>query len=125
MARIITKPIVAIFCDASIGDVCFSRFIHPDHCAQIIGDGNECVAQWAKANKIDYIDYKPNYKVFQEHAISARNKDMIDSVDFVIAFWDNKGADIPQALRYAATINRPYLCHSIIDLKQRSSDTFS
>lgn len=115
-----SKPIVAIIGSRSINNINLSLFIDSFHCGQIISGGANGVdtiaKNWAKANKIEYIEYKPNYKIFKNRAPLVRDEDMVNAADIIIAFWNGQSTGTLYTLRYAIKIGRPYICHLIIDL---------
>lgn len=117
MAKITTKPIVAIIGSRTIKTVNFSRFINKDHVAQIVSGGangvDKLAEDWAKQNRIDFVEFKPNYKIYGKRAPLVRDEEIIDYCDVVIAFWDKKSSGTLYTLQYATKMNRPIYLHII------------
>lgn len=115
-----SKPIIAIIGSRSINNINLGLFTDPSHCGQIIsGDANgvDTIAKnWAAANKIEYVEYKSNYKIYGNRAPLVRDEEMVNAADIIIAFWNGKSTGTLYTLRYAIKTNRPYICHLIIDL---------
>lgn len=117
MAKIISKPIVAIIGSRTIKSVNFNRFINKDHVAQIVSGGangvDKLAEQWAKQNRIDFVEFKPNYKIYGKRAPLVRDEEMVDYCDAVIAFWDGKSPGTLYTLKYATKNKRPIYLHMI------------
>lgn len=79
------KPIVCICGSNKIDYIDLDRFINPSSVGQIISE--ELYAKdWAYAHNIEYLSFKPNYRVFKDTALLERDKDMIKHCDVVIIF---------------------------------------
>lgn len=116
----ITKPIVGILASRSITNLNISDFINPEHCAEIVCGGESAVdtlsKQFAKSNKIEYVEFKPNYDLYDIDARLIRDKDIIDFIDAAIVFWDGEDRNIIEAISYADKIGCQYILHQIDDL---------
>lgn len=114
------KPIVCINGSRSITNVNLSLFINSNHVGCIVtggAHGIDTIAEhWAKANKIEWVCYLPQWDIFGKSAGIMRNKDMVNFCDILISFWDGKSLETKQTLKYAQEIGRPYICHLIRDL---------
>lgn len=117
MFKITTKPIVAIIGSRTIDSVNFNYFIDKQDIAQIVSGGAQGVdtaaAQWAKQNRIDYIEFKPNYKVFGKRAPLERDKDIVNYCDIIHSFWDGKSSGTLFTMEYATKLGRPIYLHII------------
>lgn len=117
MFKITTKPIVAIIGSNSIDSVNFNYFINKKEIAQIVGGGAQgvdlAVIEWAIQNRIDYVEFKPNYKIFGEKALLERDKDIIKYCDIIHSFWDGKSAETLFTMQYATKLERPIYLHLI------------
>lgn len=113
-----SKPIVCICGSCAIDYVDLDRYINPNHCGEIISGkafGIENLAkQWAYKYKLEYIDFQPNYEIWNEKALLERDKDMILFCDVVIVFWDGKSLDMINVFKYAQKLNRQLIIHKII-----------
>ena len=47
-----------------------------------------CAEQFAKAHKLNFIKYEPDYKRFGKHAPLIRNRKIVEEADMVLAVWD-------------------------------------
>ena len=68
---------------------------------------------WAKANNLETIIYKPNYKVYGKRAPLVRDEEMVEFADIVIAFWDGKSKGTLYTVNYAKKIGRKVIVHLI------------
>lgn len=120
MPHDITKPIVLICGSRSIKDLNISRYIRPQSCGAIVHGGaigiDTIADSWAKANNIETIIYKPNYKVYGKRAPLVRDEEMVDFADVVIAFWDGKSNGTAYTFNYARKKNRKVIIHLIQEL---------
>lgn len=57
--------------------------------------------KWAIENNVERLIFKPNYDLFGRKAPLIRNKEIIDNVDYVIAFWDGESRGTMYAVNYA------------------------
>lgn len=117
MPHDITKPIVLICGSRSIKNLQMSRYIRSESCAAIVHGaaiGVDTIADsWAKANNLETVIYKPNYKVYGKRAPLVRDKEMVDFCDVVIAFWDGKSRGTKYTFDYAKKIGRKVIVHLI------------
>ena len=115
-----SKPIVTIIGSRSITALNLSLYIDPNHCGTIItggATGVDTIAEnWAKANKLEYLVFKPNYNPCGKKAPLVRDEDMVKACDIVIAFWDGKSHGTAYTLKYCEEIGRKYICHLVNDL---------
>jgi hypothetical protein len=58
----------------------------------------------------------PQWDIYGKRAGMIRNQEMVDFCDILISFWDGKSTGTLQAINYAKSINRPYICHLVLDL---------
>ena len=63
-------------------------------------------AQYAKQHKIDYLEFKPDWKKYGRGAGPIRNREIVDAADVVIAFWDGKSKGTKSGLDYAKRKNK-------------------
>ena len=117
MPHNITKPVVLICGSRSIKNLQISRYIRPESCAAIVHGGamgTDAIADsWAKANSLETVIYKPNYKVYGKRAPLVRDKEMVDFCDVVIAFCDGKSRGTKYTSDYAKKIGRKVIIHLI------------
>lgn len=117
MFKITTKPIIAIIGSRTINSVNFNRFINKDHVAEVISGGangvDKAAEQWAKQNKIDFLEFKPNYKIYGKRAPLVRDEEIVNYCDAIIAFWDQQSPGTLYTLKYATKLNRPIYLHII------------
>ena len=85
-----SKPIVAICGSSNIDYIDLDKYINPSHVGEIVSGeslGIDAIARdWAFKNKIEYIEYKPNFDIWGEDAVFERDKDMIQFADIAIIF---------------------------------------
>jgi predicted Rossmann fold nucleotide-binding protein DprA/Smf involved in DNA uptake len=62
--------------------------------------------QYALENSIETLVIKPDWKRFNQGAGLIRNKQIVDSSDIVIAFWDAKSKGTAHAIEYAKKQNK-------------------
>lgn len=117
MPHNITKPIVLICGSRSIKNLQISRYIRPSSCGAIVSGGavgvDSVADSWAKANNLETIIYKPNYKVYGKRAPLVRDEEMVEFADIVIAFWDGKSKGTLYTVNYAKKIGRKVIVHLI------------
>ncbi len=77
--------------------------------------------EYARANKIPYKEFLPNYTVYGKTAPLVRNKDIIDNADYILAFWDGKSKGTAHALGYAKHQKKPF---KIVFFKNPKIDEF-
>lgn len=116
----ITKPIVLVCGSRSIHDIYLDRFIKVNSPAEIISGGtigiDKLAEQWAKRNKIEFIAYLPNYKIYGDKASIVRDKEMVDFCDVVIVFWDGNDKETKMIIDYAAQQNKQVIVHLFEEL---------
>lgn len=62
--------------------------------------------QYAKKNNIPTQIFFPNWKKYGRSAGIIRNKDIIESADFVIAFWDGKSSGTLNSINLAKKLGK-------------------
>lgn len=117
MPHNITKPIVLICGSRSIKNLQISRYIRPESCAAIVHGaaiGVDTIADsWAKANNLETVIYKPNYKVYGKRAPLVRDEEMAEFCDVIICFWDGKSRGSKYTCDYGRKIGRKVIIHLI------------
>ena len=117
MPHNITKPIVLICGSRSIKNLQISRYIRSSSCGAIVSGGavgvDTIADSWAKANNLETIVYKPNYKVYGKRAPLVRDEEMVEFADVVIAFWNGKSKGTLYTVNYAKKIGRKVIVHLI------------
>lgn len=120
MPRIITKPTILICGSRSIKSLNISHYIRPSSIGCVISGGaigiDTIAEQWAKSNKIEFVAYLPNWKLYGKTAGFVRNKEMVNACDIVFAFWDGKSKGTLHTINYAQSIGRKCIVHLIEDL---------
>lgn len=113
-----SKQIVLICGSRNINQLNISRYIkNIDKIQKIVHGGcrgiDTVADSWAKANNIEIIVYKPNYKVYGKRAPLVRDEEMVDFADVVIAFYDGKSKGTAYTFNYAKNKNRKVIIHLI------------
>lgn len=62
--------------------------------------------QYAKDNNINTLIFKPDWKKYGKGAGFARNKDIINNSDIVVAFWDGKSKGTRNSIDTAVKLNK-------------------
>ncbi len=110
MPLITTKPIAAIIGSRTITFLNLSQFLKPQDYAAILSGGatgvDSIAEQWAKKNKIEFVLYKPNYKMFGKRAPLVRDEEMAKAADIIIAFWNGQSRGTKYTIDYAKSIGR-------------------
>lgn len=57
--------------------------------------------EYARVNKVDFIEYLPEYKKYGKNAPLVRNRQIVDNADIVIAFWDGESRGTLYTIDYA------------------------
>lgn len=68
---------------------------------------------WAKANNLETVIYKPNYKVYGKRAPLVRDEEMAEFCDVIICFWDGKSRGSKYTCDYGRKIGRKVIVHLI------------
>ena len=83
----------------------------PSNCTEIISGGakgiDSCAAEFAKSNSLKLTEILPDYKSLGKAAPIIRNKQIVDSADFVIAFWDGKSKGTKSMINLAKEYKKP------------------
>ena len=110
MPWIISKPIAAIIGSRTITSLNLSQYLNPQDYAAILSGGatgvDSIAEQWARQNKIEFVLYKPNYKIYGKRAPLVRDEEMVNAADLVIAFWDGQSRGTKYTIDYAKSIGR-------------------
>lgn len=110
MSWIISKPIAAIIGSRTITSLNLSQHLSPQDYAAILSGGvtgvDSIVEQWARQNKIEFVLYKSNYKIYGKRAPLIRDEEMVNAADLVIAFWDGQSRGTKYTIDYAKSIGR-------------------
>ena len=113
-----SKQIVLICGSRGINQLNISRYIkNIDKIQKIVHGGcrgvDTIVDSWAKANDIETVIYKPNYKVYGKRAPLVRDEEMVEFADVTIAFWDGKSRGTKYTFDYAKKLGRKVIIHLI------------
>lgn len=115
-----SKPIVCICGSRDITYINLDLFIDPNHVGCIVegaAKGVDTLARnWAKRNKIEFVEYPAQWKIYGKEAGLIRNKEMIDFSDVVIAFWDGRSKGTLSSIKYAKELGIPCYVHLIRSL---------
>jgi len=70
--------------------------------------------EWAKGRGLDFIKFKPYHMIdsgvaYEPRFFFTRNKQLVDSADRVVAFWDGKSNGTADVIRYATKKGVPLL----------------
>ena len=114
------KPIVGIVGSRSITDINLDLFINPNHCGCVVSGGASGVdllaEQWAKRNKIEFVCYPANWKLYGKKAGAIRDKEIVEFCDIIIAFHDGRSKGTLITLDYCKKLKVPYICHLVSQL---------
>lgn len=116
-----SKKIVAIIGSRSITTLNLDWYLDKDRIFQVVSGGangvDSLVEKWAKKNKIDFVAFLPQYKIYGgKWAPIKRDEDMINYCDELIAFWDGKSPGTKYSINYAIKMGRKVNVHIIEDL---------
>lgn len=95
-----------------------SRSIFATDISMYISDGDEivsggavgvdsCAAEYAKKNGLKLTVFLPQYERYGRAAPIARNKQIVDYADKIIAFWDGKSKGTLSVIKYAEKTGKP------------------
>ena len=69
--------------------------------------GADTIAEaWAIVNNIPVTLFKPDWKTYGKAAGIKRNKQIIESCDYCIAFWDGKSKGTASSLKFCKQFNK-------------------
>lgn len=113
-----SKQIVLICGSRGINQLNISRYIkNIDKIQKIVHGGcrgvDSIADSWAKANDIETIVYKPNYKVYGKRAPLIRDEEMVEFADVTIAFWNGKSRGTKYTFDFAKKLGRKVIVHLI------------
>ena len=81
-------------------------------CSIIISGGatgvDQAAEQYAQENNIALVVHLPEYQKFGRGAPQVRNKLIVDTADFVLAFWDGKSKDTKSVIEYCKKQGKPH-----------------
>lgn len=67
---------------------------------------------FAQEYDLELMIFKPDYQRYQRKATFIRNRQIIDTADVVVAFWDGNSTGTKYTLDYAKKHNKPtHICH--------------
>ena len=69
---------------------------------------DQAAEQYAKENNIALVVHLPEYQKFGRGAPQERNKLIVDSADFVLAFWDGKSKGTKSVIEYCKKLGKPH-----------------
>lgn len=117
MAWITTKPIITVIGSRDIKFINFDLYLNKNNISQIISGGatgvDTLVEQWAKRNKISFVAYLPQYRIFGNKAPLIRDKEMVEASDITVAFWDGKSAGTKYTIDYSLSLGHKTIVHLI------------
>lgn len=71
--------------------------------------GADTIAEaWAITNNVPVKLFKPDWKKYGRAAGIKRNKQIIESCDYCIAFWDGKSKGTASSLKFCKQLNKPF-----------------
>jgi len=67
--------------------------------------------EWARGEKLDFILFKPYHLIdsqvsYEPRFFFARNKQIVDNCDEMVAFWDGQSSGTRHAIEYAQKSNK-------------------
>ncbi len=68
---------------------------------------------WAYANNVPIKVFKPDWKKYGKAAGIKRNKQIIESCDYCIAFWDGKSKGTASSIKFCKQLHTPFEIVSI------------
>lgn len=115
-----SKYIVCICGSRDITNINLDLFLDPNHIGCIVegaAKGVDTLAkQWAKRNKIEFVEYPAQWRIYGKKAGIIRNKEMIDFCDIVVAFWNGYSKGTLNSIQYAKEMKIPCFIHLIQSL---------
>ncbi len=100
---------LAVIGSRDITEIDISRYI--SECEEIVSGGAKGIdsyaADYAEANGIKLTIFLPQYKLYGRAAPIARNKEIVDYADKVIAFWNGHSKGTLSVIRYAEKTGKP------------------
>ena len=95
----------------------------PIGCSEIVSGGADGIDQLAKkiaeSNSIKLTEILPDYAKYGKKAPIVRNILIVDSCDYVLAFWDGKSKGTQHVICYCLKIQKPV---KIIMLKKKDEN---
>lgn len=87
-----------------------SRYI-PSECTCIVSGGAKGIdtkaKEYALKNKLEYVEFLPDWDKHGKAAGPIRNRLIIDEADMVLAFWDGKSKGTQDSINRAKKQNKP------------------
>ncbi|MCL2014050.1 MAG: DNA-protecting protein DprA [Oscillospiraceae bacterium] len=91
----------------------------PDGTTEIVSGGargiDTCARNYALANNISLVEFLPNYNLLGSFAPLARNRQIVDAADIVVAFWDNVSRGTRHTIDYAADQGKQVILYCLIN----------
>ncbi len=117
------KSKVAIIGSRSLTDIDIKKHL-PKECREIISGGAKGVdsiaADFSMTNGIKLTVILPQYEKYGRGAPIVRNKQIVDSADMVIAFWDGKSRGTLSVIEYCKKQKKEFL---LINMGKKSDQT--
>ena len=106
---------IAVIGSRKITDVPLEKYVG-EGVEEIVSGGavgvDTCAAEYARAKGLRLTEILPEYEKYGRAAPIARNKQIVDHADKVLAFWDGKSRGTLSVIKYAEEIKKP--CEVII-----------
>ena len=69
-----------------------------------------CARAYAVRKGIPLREFRPDYARYGRGATHVRNREIVDTADCVVAFWDGKSRGTEGTIRYAEKCGKPVVC---------------
>lgn len=100
-----------------IGKYLSENFGDEDEIILLVGDANgvdKCAKQWAKVNNVRVIEFIPACHYFSfpleykdiSKMFYARNQNLVENCDALLAIWDGHSGGTKQTIEYAKHLNK-------------------
>ncbi len=100
---------IAVVGSRNINVVDISRYI--SDCEELVSGGavgvDSCAAQYAKENGIKLTVFLPQYELYGRAAPIARNREIVDYADKIVAFWNGRSKGTLSVIKYAEKKAKP------------------
>lgn len=93
----------------------------PENVTEIISGGakgiDSCAEEYAKKNGLKLTVFLPDYAKYKRGAPLVRNKEIIESCDEAIAFWDNKSRGTKHSIDLCKKLGKKITVYIITPFK--------
>ena len=105
-------------------NVCIDEYV-PQEAKLIVSGGAKGIDQiaedYADRKGIEKLIIKPDYQKFGRGAPLARNKEIVENADLILAFWDGKSRGTMHSVKYAMKCGKEVRLHKITSVEKEAS----